>query len=522
MKNIFNRANKGKFLVLPLVFVMIVFITQTCSEDDLDLTNPNALSTANFWKTPDDAEKGLVAVYGPLTTTQGWGRMIGGILTIQRGDDANAFSWPAVNDPGTFTVVPTDGRVGEGWGELNAIVARANSVLFYVPKIDMDAAQKTRILGEASFLRALAHFYLLNMWGNIPLITTPVEQVSDLFVEQAPQEAVWASIISDLKLAQSSLPETVDPKDVGRATWGAATGLLGKSYLFTKSWASAAAEFKKIIDKPNLYRLVANYQDNFLTATNNNSESIWELQYESNVNASWGTSGTPNVGRGQAYEPDIAPPAYSSQGSISVNKWVFDAFMKQKTKDAKVDPRAYATMVWNYPGAKIYQDAFKTKMTGADTNRIWDRKYLNYDRESSLVPGSWWYASNNRRMIRLADVLLMYAEAQNEATGPDATAYAAINQVRARANMPEITPGLTQTTFRTAVRDERVLELSLEGDRIFDLLRWGTMADVFLNHPEYRSNSGGKFIKGKNEYLPIPFNDVSANPKIKQNPGYIN
>lgn len=521
MKKIFSNINRRKFSI-PLVF-MVVMMTVNCSKDDLDLTNPNALSTANFWKTADDAEKGLVAVYGPLTTTQGWGRMIGGILTIQRGDDANAFSWPAVNDPGTFTVVPTDGRVGEGWGELNAIVARANSVLFYVPKIDMDEAQKKRILGEASFLRALAHFYLLNMWGNIPLITEPVEEVNDLFVEQAPQAAVWAHIISDLKLAQSSLPDVVDAANVGRATWGAATALLGKSYLFTKDWPNAATEFRKIIvDKSTLYKLVPNYQSNFLTSGNNNSESIWELQYESNVNASWGTSGTPNVGRGQAYEPDIAPPAYSSQGSISVNKWVFDAFMKQKTKDGKIDPRAYATMIWNYPGAKIYQDDFKTKMTGADTNRIWDRKYLNFDRESSLVPGSWWYANNNRRMIRLADVLLMYAEAQNEAVGPDASAYEAINRVRARANMPDITPGLSKDAFRTAVRDERVLELSLEGDRVFDLLRWGIMAEVFTKHPEYRSNSGGKFVQGKNEYLPIPFNDVSANPKIKQNPGYIN
>jgi hypothetical protein len=522
MKTLMNSYKKRRFFTLPLTFVMVVMMTVNCSKDDLNLTNPNALSTVSFWKTADDAEKGLVACYGPLTTTQGWGRMLGGILTIHRGDDANAFSWPAVSDPGTFTVVSNDGRVSEGWGELNAIVARTNSVLAYVPAIDMDEAQKKRILGEASFLRAVAHFYLLNMWGNIPLILEPVEEVNDLFVEQAPQAAVWASIIADAKAAQAALPEKVDAANVGRATWGAATALLGKAYLFTKDWPNAAAEFKKIIDKPGLYRLVSNYQDNFLTATNNNAESIWELQYESNVNASWGTSGTPNVGRGQAYEPDIAPPAYSSQGSISVNRWVFDAFMKQKTKDGKIDPRAYATMVWNYPGAKIYQDNFKTKMTGADTNRIWDRKYLNYDRESSLVPGSWWYAANNRRMIRLADVLLMYAEAKNEASGPDATAYAAINAVRARANMPDIAAGLSKDAFRTAVRDERVLELSLEGDRIFDLLRWGTMAEVFTKHPEYRSNSGGKFIAGKNEYLPIPFNDISANPKLKQNPGYIN
>jgi starch-binding outer membrane protein, SusD/RagB family len=114
----------------------------------------------------------------------------------------------------------------------------------------------------------------------------------------------------------------------------------------------------------------------------------------------------------------------------------------------------------------------------------------------------------------------MYAEAQNEASGPDESAYAAINSVRARATMPGITPGLTQDAFREAVRRERVLELALEGDRVLDLLRWGIMADVFISHPEYRSNSGGVFIKGKHEYLPIPENDVNANPKIKQNNGY--
>ena len=86
--------------------------------------------------------------------------------------------------------------------------------------------------------------------------------------------------------------------------------------------------------------------------------------------------------------------------------------------------------------------------------------------------------------------------------------------------MPDITPGLSKDAFRAAVRRERVLELAMEGDRVFDLLRWGIMADVFTAHPEYRSNSGGVFIKGKHEYLPIPQNDISANPKIKQNNGY--
>jgi hypothetical protein len=519
MKNIISRYGFSRYLIFPCCLLVFLLLLLNCNKKDLDATNPNALPVTAFWKTADDAEKGLVACYGPLTSIQGWGRMLGAVLTIQRGDDVNPFPSTGVQDVGTFLAVTTDGRVAEGWGELNAIVARANAVIFNVPNITMDAAEKTRILGEAYFMRALAHFYLLNMWGNIPLLSKPIEAVNDLFIEQSPQADVWASILSDCKDAQSRLPETVAANDIGRATWGAATALLGKSYLFTKDWANAATEFKKIIDK-RLYSLVPNYQDNFLEAGNNNAESIWELQYQSTPTGNWGTSGTANPIRGQAWEPDVAPVGYTSQGTTTVNQWVFDLFMKEKTNDGKIDPRAYATLLWNYPGAKVYQDNFATGMNGDNVNKIWVRKYLNFDRTSSLTPGSWGYANNNRRMIRLADVLLMYAEAENEATGPDPDAYAAIDSVRSRANMPLITPGLSQDAFRTAVRNERVLELSVEGDRAFDLLRWGIMADVFTAHPEYRSNSGGLFIKGKHEYLPIPQNDIDANPKLKQNNGY--
>jgi hypothetical protein len=511
---------KYKWFLISVCFVTVPVILQNCNRKDLDLTNPNELPITAFWKSADDAEKGLVACYGPLTSIQAWGRMLGAILTIQRGDEVNPFPSTGVQDVGTFLAKSSDGRVSEGWGELNAIVARANAVLFYVPSIQMDNAQKERILGEAYFMRGLAHFYLLNMWGHIPLITRPITAVNDLFVEQAPQEHVWASITADFKEAQSRLPERVAAKDIGRVTWGAATAMLGKTYLFNKNWPGAAAEFKKIIDKPNLYQLVTNYQDNFLESGNNNAESIWELQYQSTPTGNWGTSGTANPIRGQAWEPDIAPVGYTSQGTTTVNQWVFDLFMEQRTKNGLIDPRAYATMVWDYPGAKVYQDDFRTALNGANRSKVWVRKYLNYDRTSSLTPGSWGYANNNRRMIRLADVLLMYAEALNEAAGPDASAYAAINRVRARANMPDITPGLNKDAFRAAVRKERVLELAMEGDRVFDLLRWGIMADVFTAHPEYRSNSGGIFIKDKHEYLPIPQNDVNANKMIKQNNGY--
>ncbi|MDF9798609.1 hypothetical protein OKW21_003872 [Catalinimonas alkaloidigena] len=514
--NIYSVKNK---IIISLSLLLAFFPFSQCSDEVLDINDPNRLSPDLFWKNAEDAEKALVGVYSPLTTIPGWGRMLGAILTIHRSDIVNTFPQPAVNDVGTFNVVPTDGRVNEGWGELNAIVARANQVLANVPEIEMDEDRKAEILGETYFLRGFAHFYLLNMWGNIPLLTEPVNQVEDLFVEQASQSEVWASIKSDLSEAQSRLPQEWAAEELGRATWGAATAMLGKAYLYTEEWSAAAAEFKKIIDA-NLYQLVDNYQDNFLPETNNNAESVFELQYESSSDGNWGPSGTPNPQRGQAWEPDIAPKGYTSQKSVSVNQWVYDLYMKEQTLSGDVDPRAYATILWNYPGAMIYQDEFSNALTGEDLNKIWVRKYLNFERTSSLTPGSWSYSANNRRMIRYADVLLMYAEAENEANGPSTAVYDAVNQVRARADMPALPAGLSQEQMRQRIRDERVLELALEGDRFLDLLRWGIAADVFEEHPEYRSNSGSVFQRNKHEYLPIPQNDVDTNPNFEQNPGY--
>lgn len=516
--NIFFKFISQKVLVFLGAFAIFISLNN-CSQENLDLGDPNRLSPDLFWKTGEDAEKAIVGVYGPLTTIQGWGRMLGAILTIHRSDIVNTFQQANVNDVGTFNVVPTDGRVLEGWSELNAIVSRANQVLANVPEIEMDETRKAEILGEAYFLRGFAHFYLLNMWGNIPLITEPVSNVDDLMVEQASQEEVWNSIKADLKEAQGRLPESWPANDIGRATWGAATAMLGKAHLYTQEWEAAAAELKKVIDS-ELYTLTASYQDNFLASGNNNEESVFELQYQSSSDGNWGPSGTPNPWRGQAWEPDIAPRGYTSQQSVSINEWVYDLFMEQKTNAGDIDPRAYATILWNYPGAKVYQDDFAEAFTGENLERIWARKYLNFERTSSLTPGSWAYSDNNRRMIRFADVLLMYAEALNEANGPSPEVYNAINKVRQRVNMPDIPAGLDQAAMREAIREERVLELALEGDRFLDLLRWGIAAEVFEQHPEYRSNSGGKFQEGKHEYLPIPQNDIDTNPKLEQNPGY--
>ncbi len=152
-------------------------------------------------------------------------------------------------------------------------------------------------------------------------------------------------------------------------------------------------------------------------------------------------------------------------------------------------------------------------------NRVWARKYLNFRRDNSLTPGAWQGATNNWKIFRYADLLLMYAEADNEVNGGSQAAINALNEVRDRVNMPNAS-GLSQAQLRQTIRDERVKELAIEGNRFFDLNRWGIAADRFEQNPEFRSNSRGVFTRNKDEYLPIPAQDVQSNPNLNQNPGY--
>ena len=495
------------------------FLTFTSCSDELELTNPNSPTPESFWQTDEHAEGGLTAVYAPLPTIPMFGRILVGIHLIHRSDIANPFPQPNVNDAGALSVRPENPRLIEIYSEWYKMVARANQVISRVPDIEMDATRKQEILGEAHFLRGFAYTYIVNLWGTSPLSLEEPLGLDDLFLPNSTVEQTYAAIINDFTIAQANLPQDGRaPKgEVGRATWGAATAFLGRSYLYTGNFPQAAVELKKVIDA-GIYELNANYNDNFLEEISNTTESIFEIQYDGNETGGWGGSGG-NVWRAQAWEADVAPRNYSSQQSMSVNQWVLDLFLSEQTLDGQEDPRAKATLLWNYPDAKIYQDAFAESMLGDDLNRVWVRKYLNFTRDNSLTPGSWAGAINNWKIFRYADLLLMYAEADNEVNGGSQAAINALNEVRDRVNMPNAS-GLSQAQLRQTIRDERVKELAIEGNRFFDLNRWGIAADRFEQNPEFRSNSRGVFTRNKDEYLPIPAQDVQSNPNLNQNPGY--
>ena len=272
-----------------LILVAVFACTINCSESELNQINPNALTPASFWKTADDARKGIFGAYSPFTNIWYYTRFE--IFTSDYRDDVvNGFNTSERTAVGYFSGTSDSNATFWVWSAMYQCVTRANEVIANVPKIEMDQAEKDNILGEAHFIRAFNYFNLLNNWLNVPLITVPISEIEQPnLIEQAPPAEVWQQIEADLKNAQQLLPDSWPSNYTGRATSGAATGLLGKVFLYQNKFAEAKAEFMKVMD--GRYQLMDDYAHNFTEEFENNAESLFEIQLISDGNSGWGADG---------------------------------------------------------------------------------------------------------------------------------------------------------------------------------------------------------------------------------------
>jgi len=492
----------------------------SCDKNLLDVQNPNAQTTQTFWKTSSDAVRGTNAVYEALQLDGSYMRFANTSPDL-RGDDTKADSpWGEMTDAGKFNLPATSLQVSLLWKVFYEGVYRANQVLENVPDIQMDDNLKSRLLGEAHFLRGLFYFHLLKFYHNVPLILKTAQSQDDYFVAQAPPDSVWAQIEKDFQAAIPALPETYSADNVGRATKGAAEAYLGKAYLFNQQWSKAADQFKKVIDS-GIYGLVSNYRDNFTTDNENNKESIFEVQFSRDVGGTaigWQSPPRPDWGQTQARSITYAPTGFG-WADIEPTRTLFNQFQQDTTVNGNPDPRLRASIFYNYPGETVYGVPFKQAYPGADTTNIFWRKY-----ESDTPGGSEIDARSgiNIRLMRYADVLLMYAEAENN-MGNTPVAYTYVQKVRDRANMPDLSvvkPGLSQQQMQDQIAHERYLELNGEEHRFDDIVRWGWLQDPQkLNWLQQRDPEFNGFVQG-HQYLPIPQSELDTNPKLNQNPGY--
>jgi tetratricopeptide (TPR) repeat protein len=519
MKNIYKKA-----VVTGLV--LSVFI-MSCKKGDLTTINPNAQTTQTFWRNADDAVKGINAAYGSLIIDGSYMRF-SPIVENTRGDDATSYSpWDQIYNMGKFNMQSTGDGVLFSWTAYYQGILRVNEVLKYVPDITMDADLKKRVLGQAYFLRGLYYFHLADFYKNVPMPLVPAASSTDYFQKQQTQDVVWAQVISDFKAAKDMLPTsyaalTTGDNQVGRATKGAAAAFLGKTYLFTKKYAEAAAEFKSVIDM-GVYSLVPNYYDNFFANKENNAESIFEVQFSRNVGGTdlgWGGDPSSGWGRTSARAVTFGPASFGFT-DVQPTPVLYNEYLEEKTTTGAVDPRLDVTMYYNKPGERLYNQSFAARYAGSSSlNALFCHKYENGD--SGQNDEYDWRSGINERLMRYADVLLMYAECLNE-LGQTSDAYPFIQQVRGRAGLPNLAtvkPNLTQAQMRDQIGHERFLEFSLEGHRFDDIRRWGWLQDptklawLKTRDPEFNTYTPGK------EYLPIPLTEVQTNTGLVQNTGY--
>ncbi|TYA74298.1 RagB/SusD family nutrient uptake outer membrane protein [Seonamhaeicola marinus] len=507
--------------------VLAAFIVFACSDDILDQQNNNATSTANFGTSVEQVKSAINGAFHPVTGTFFWGRIVhtGALL---RSDEFNVFPFGSNTAMSTFLGNPGDRWATEPWQELYKSIARCNNIITNVTEEGIpDTNTRESLVGQAYFLRAFDYWYLVNLYGNVPLITG-LPDLDNLLVQQANADAVWAQIIADLEMAENMLPDSWSGEDLGRPTSGAATALKGKSYLYMKQYSNAITALNSLVGRYSLLP-AAQYGENFSTTNENNSESVFELQFLGQESFVWGTD-IPGSGTMGNFHIDYAPPTKSPDKSHVVNPWLKDLF------EANGDViRRNETLAYDYVGATGYGGIdFSTDMAGdidvandAGVEPIFSKKYSGMDLGTRAeVDFLGTNVGNNWRVIRYSDVLLMLAEALNE-DNRTSEAIQFIDMVRDRAALSLIAntnPSISQADMRQAIIEERAMELAGEGHRFFDLVRWD-LADDYMgatslhgDHP--KSLSGGVYQAGKHELVWIPNSEIDANPNLNQNPGY--
>lgn len=504
-------------------FCSLAILSTSCvNDEDLIQVDPNNDAVDSFWKTDQDAIEGVNAVYGSLLTDGTYMRSTPLLLDL-KGDDCRSNSpWGAMYNVGRFNSNVSDAAI-YGWAYETYYqgIYRANQVLENVPNIAFDdATLKNRILGEARFLRGLYLFHAVNMFKNVPIPT----QIAAFYPQKTEAEG-WAQVIADFKAAADLLPPSyTDANNKGRATKGAALGYLGKAYLFTKDFPNAKITFKQVIDL-GVYSLMSNYRDNFTDINENNSESLFEVQFSRSaggVDLGWGGAPASGWGKTSARAITYGPRAFGWT-DVQPTWTLFNEFQQEKTTANTVDPRLDATMFYNKPGGmQLYGKDFATFYAGnaGDLNDLFCRKYQNSD--GAYANEFDWRSGINERLLRYADILLMYAECLNE-TNDTPGAYTYIQMVRNRVGLPNLAtvkPNMTQAQMREQIGHERFLEFPLEGHRFDDIRRWGWLQDpVKLAWLKSRDVEFNSYAAGR-EFFPIPQLERDNNPGTAQNDGY--
>jgi hypothetical protein len=462
------------------------------------------VSPSNFFQTADEDEAAVNAVYSVLYSFfSNW-------QFLEVTDGTSDLMWVNVGSTfdGTFAYDPSAPGFGASiWQYGYQGILYANNTIYGIEHSPVDNTLKKPMIAEAKFLRALYYFFLTNTFNDVPYWSFPlntedrVTEVSKL--SRTAASVIRDSLIADLKGCAGDLPLQQKGDNTGRATQGAALALLEKIALFNKNWQVAIDAGEQIVQE-NQYKLLPDYADIF--NTKNNAESIFEVQY------SYSISG--GVQRSQQI------PSYCMPGGHVKGTSIYDGVdLGTKAATTYGDIRPTHVLVGLYTDSN---DIRKNVVLGYGYNG----QVFNLYKTTGmpwLGPKFWDLSVNNLasgknlRYLRYADVLLMLAEAYNEAGNTDKS-LSYLNQIRERAHIPDFI-STDQDSIRQEIRDEQGRELAGEYQRRWNLVRWGIWYDALKGTAEDNPN-GAANLQPYKQYYPIPENEIIKNSNLAQNPGY--
>ena len=480
-KTIMNKLYK-----LPLLILLTGVLAGGCKKSFLKLAPLSNSNAENFYKTKADFELAINAAYstlydiyapeGPVSYT---GEMMGdnATLYIIAGNQTDKYAFKDYN------IKISNSLVYYFWQLYYKSLYNINIVLSKIEASSLDNAYKENTAAQMRFLRGLYYFHMVRLWGNVPLVTTPITvEESYRILRSTSEEEVYSLILDDLKYAEEKLLPANEVVPVGRASKGAAQAALGEVYLTLQDKANAATYLTKLYNSP-LYDLQPTYADVWGPNVKNTRESVFEIQYLGGA-ASNGTH-SPYY---QGFYPNVNPLGFSGVGMNQVSEDLYNEYEAG-------DPRRDISVALGYP---------RTDGTGIELQKFW----IKWADVNTDIVGKTAMANNNFAVYRYADVLLMLSEATGD------PAY--LNEVRDRVGLPLFgTPAYPSASYPTldlAIEHERRVELAIEFHRWFDLKRTNRAIPVLT--------AKGKPVTATRLLLPIPETVRTQNNLITQNDGY--
>lgn len=503
----------------------------------LDTKPVDSITPETYYKTQTDLDRALSAVYDRLGDRRTYGSALYGYLAFS--DEFFLKNQPTGYMSNTIDASMLE--LNRCWEALYVGIERANMLLDRVDGADVSDSSKNEVKGQALFLRGFYYFVLVDNFGAVPLKLTSTKSPLEPALPRTPVAEVYAQIVKDMQQAEGLAKDITFYGYNGRISKTAVQAMLARVYLTMagyplrdeSKYGNAHAYAQKVIES-NTHSLNPSFQQIFINLAQDKydiKENIWEIEYYGNNRevireggyvGSWMGVTCSNIDTGFGYD------------YVHATAKLFNAY---QTGDLRRD--------WTIAPYRFVSTGTGSPVPVTRTNwtatQIYDRSAGKYRREYELFkPKDQDFTSINFPMLRYSDVLLMFAESENQLTGPTAAAYDAVNRVRRRGfgkpvDVPDpqadLPAGLAQVDFLEAIKNERFCELAYEGLRKHDLLRWGSYVSTMQQQvTEYQTNMPAALndaaikqaarITSRSVLFPIPNTEIAVNPTVQQNPGW--